>query len=227
MFPRRVRCRIESVQSVFDYFCERTPRSYVERRETSLVWNYKFSDPEFGRLQARDLLQHLWTGPISNAPVDVIQGAKSVEVRPTGVSKGVAIERILRDLSVRRGAVRVQVDFALCIGHFLGRDEDIFTHLAEYLEHPGSKLGEAGRGGLLRSKSGPGGGKSKSGNKRRGRRNSSISSDLPPGWDRYVLNGAENGADVNELLDELLVDIPMAKCGQNTVQTHLTRSLPG
>jgi trehalose 6-phosphate synthase/phosphatase len=86
---------IESVQLVFDYFCERTPRSYVETRETSLVWSYKYADPDFGRQQARDLLQHLWTGPISNAAVDVIQGAKSVEVRPIGVSKGAAVERIV------------------------------------------------------------------------------------------------------------------------------------
>lgn len=42
---------------------------------------------EFGRLQARDLLQHLWTGPISNAPVNIVQGSKSVEVRPVGISK--------------------------------------------------------------------------------------------------------------------------------------------
>jgi trehalose 6-phosphate synthase/phosphatase len=34
---------VESVQLVFDYFCERTPRSYVESRETSLVWNYKYA----------------------------------------------------------------------------------------------------------------------------------------------------------------------------------------
>ena len=33
------------------------PRSYVEARETSLVWSYRHADPEFGRLQARDLLQ--------------------------------------------------------------------------------------------------------------------------------------------------------------------------
>jgi hypothetical protein len=33
------------------------------------------------------MLQHLWTGPISNAAVDVVQGGKSVEVRPVGVSK--------------------------------------------------------------------------------------------------------------------------------------------
>lgn len=138
---------MESVQLVFDYFCERTPRSFVEARETSLVWNYKYADVEFGRLQARgssqsareggtsrrvfmmfrshaihshhrlghaaragprseplprvlpqarDLLQHLWTGPISNAPVDIIQGAKSVEVRPVGLSKGASMAKVSR-----------------------------------------------------------------------------------------------------------------------------------
>ena len=44
-------------------------------------------DGEFGRLQARDMLQHLWTGPISNASVDVVQGSRSVEVRAVGVTK--------------------------------------------------------------------------------------------------------------------------------------------
>jgi len=168
---------IESVQLVFDYFCERTPRSYVETRETSLVWSYKYADPDFGRQQARDLLQHLWTGPISNAAVDVIQGAKSVEVRPIGVSKGAAVERIvsmmgecgssslieteevpMRDdedgegggakrttprttgaptepsepsesLRAPRTVERRVVDFVMCCGHFLGRDEDIFEYI--------------------------------------------------------------------------------------------------
>lgn len=45
-------------------------------------------------MQARDLLQHLWTGPISNAPVDIIQGAKSVEVRPVGLSKGASMAKV-------------------------------------------------------------------------------------------------------------------------------------
>ena len=188
---------IESVQLVFDYCSERTPRSYVETRETSLVWSYKYADPDFGRQQARDLLQHLWTGPISNAAVDVIQGAKSVEVRPIGVSKGAAVERIVsmmgecgssslakrekydqhdethritkvegpensrkeaqrsdspgrlfkeeqsrihNDGSEEETAVTKtgdlsstiehrQVDFVMCCGHFLGRDEDIFEYI--------------------------------------------------------------------------------------------------
>ena len=49
----------------------------MELRKTSVVWNYKYADVEFGRLQARDLLQHLWTGPISNAPVDIVQVSQS------------------------------------------------------------------------------------------------------------------------------------------------------
>ncbi|KAG2331254.1 hypothetical protein Bca52824_002434 [Brassica carinata] len=67
------------VSHVFKYFSERTPRSHFETRDTSLIWNYKYADIEFGRLRARDLLQHLWTGPISNASVDVVQGSRSVE----------------------------------------------------------------------------------------------------------------------------------------------------
>jgi len=42
---------MDSVALVFDYFRERTPRSFVEPREASIVWNYRSADIEFGRLQ--------------------------------------------------------------------------------------------------------------------------------------------------------------------------------
>ena len=37
---------LESVEVVFEYFAS-TPRSYVEIRETSLLWSYKYSDPDY------------------------------------------------------------------------------------------------------------------------------------------------------------------------------------
>ncbi|KAJ8458618.1 hypothetical protein OPV22_031544 [Ensete ventricosum] len=117
---------VDSVKHVFEYFTERTPRSHFEHRETSLVWNYKYADVEFGRLQARDMLQHLWTGPISNAAVDVVQGSRAVEVRSVGVTKGAAIDRILGEI-VHSKSMVTPIDFVLCIGHFLGKDEDIYT----------------------------------------------------------------------------------------------------
>lgn len=117
---------VESVKHVFEYFTERTPRSHFELRETSLVWNYKYADVEFGKLQARDMLQHLWTGPISNASVDVVQGSKSVEVRAVGVTKGAAIDRILGEI-VHSKSMTTPIDYVLCIGHFLAKDEDVYT----------------------------------------------------------------------------------------------------
>ncbi|PON98538.1 Trehalose-phosphatase [Trema orientale] len=117
---------VDSVKHVFEYFTERTPRSHFYQRDTSLVWNYKYADIEFGRLQARDMLQHLWTGPISNASVDVVQGSRSVEVRAVGVTKGAAIDRILGEI-VHSKCMTTPIDYVLCIGHFLGKDEDVYT----------------------------------------------------------------------------------------------------
>ncbi|KAJ6423519.1 hypothetical protein OIU84_024476 [Salix udensis] len=131
---------VDSVKHVFEYFTERTPRSHFEPRETSLVWNYKYADVEFGRLQARDMLQHLWTGPFSNASVDVVQGSRSVEVRSVGVTKGAAIDRILGEI-VHSKSMTAPIDYVLCVGHFLGKDEDVYTFFEPEL--PSDGLGAA------------------------------------------------------------------------------------
>lgn len=115
---------VDSIMHVFKYFTERTPQSHIEIRETSLVWNYKYADVEFGRLQARDMLQYLWTGSISNASVDVVKGDRTVEVRPFGVTKGLTIGRILGEIVKSSSA---PINYVLCIGHSLGKDEDIYT----------------------------------------------------------------------------------------------------
>ena len=55
------------------------------------------------------------------------QGAKSVEVRPVGISKGLAMSRIINAIAAREAHEAVQYDFVLVAGHFLVRDENIFT----------------------------------------------------------------------------------------------------
>ena len=56
-----------------------------------------------------------------------VQGAKSVEVRPVGISKGLAMSRIINAIAARGAQESVQYDFVLVAGHFLVRDENIFT----------------------------------------------------------------------------------------------------
>ncbi|XP_057451088.1 alpha,alpha-trehalose-phosphate synthase [UDP-forming] 1-like isoform X2 [Lotus japonicus] len=117
---------VGSVKHVFEYFTERTPRSHFEEREASLVWNYRHADVEFGRLQAKDMLQHLSTGSISNASLEVFQGSRSIEVRAAGVTKGAAIDRILGEI-VHSKSMTIPIDCVLSIGHFLAKDEDIYA----------------------------------------------------------------------------------------------------
>ncbi|CAH2037260.1 unnamed protein product [Thlaspi arvense] len=117
---------IDAAKNVFKYFTDRTPRSFFETRETWLVWNYEYADAEFGRAQARDMLQHLCAGPVSNASVDVVRGDHSVEVHAMGETKGAAIGRILGEL-VHRKSMITPIDFVFCSGYFLEKDEDIYT----------------------------------------------------------------------------------------------------
>lgn len=73
---------------VFNYFTERTPKSFVEKESTFISWHYRDCDREFGELQARDLLMHLVAGPLVNTSTEVVHSSKLIQVRPAGVSKG-------------------------------------------------------------------------------------------------------------------------------------------
>ncbi|KAG7622008.1 unnamed protein product [Arabidopsis thaliana] len=134
---------IDGVKHVFKYFTERTPGSYLETSEASLVWNYENADAEFGRAQARDMLQHLWAGPISNASVDVVRGGQSVEVHAVGVTKGSAMERILGEI-VHNKSMATPIDYVLCIGCFLGKDEDVYTFFEPELTKKAKSLSSSG-----------------------------------------------------------------------------------
>ncbi|XP_021764120.1 alpha,alpha-trehalose-phosphate synthase [UDP-forming] 1-like isoform X1 [Chenopodium quinoa] len=117
---------VDSIKHVFEYFTKRTPHSFIEERETSLLWNYKYADSKFARLQAKDLLLHLWTGPVCSSSVDVYQGAQSVDVRAVGLTKGAAIDRILTEIAYSI-VMDKPINYVLCIGHFLGKDEDLYS----------------------------------------------------------------------------------------------------
>ncbi|KAK1692430.1 hypothetical protein QYE76_009127 [Lolium multiflorum] len=133
----------DSVKKVFEYFRQRTPGSYQEERETSVVWSYKYADVKIGRTQAKDLLQHLGSFSLSNRSAHVVQGIQSIEVRPAGATKGKAVEKIIRELG-HKDIMATPIDYVLCIGHFLAKDEDVYT-LSSFDAQPGLTGNEKGR----------------------------------------------------------------------------------
>ncbi|KAL9856728.1 putative alpha,alpha-trehalose-phosphate synthase [UDP-forming] 3 [Arabidopsis thaliana] len=94
-----------------------------------------FLDVEFGRAQARDLLQYLWAGPISNASAEVVRGKYSVEVHAIGVTKEPEIGHILGEI-VHKKAMTTPIDYVFCSGYFLEKDEDIYTFFESEILSP-------------------------------------------------------------------------------------------
>ncbi len=72
-----------------------TPGTHVEDKESALVWHYRNADPEFGAWRARGLLDEL-TAMAANLPVTVHHGQKIVEVSSQQVSKGDAVEYLMK-----------------------------------------------------------------------------------------------------------------------------------
>jgi len=98
----------------------RAPGAFVEEKEFSVVWHYRKVDPEFGEMQAKELMDDL-INFTANVDVQVLRGSKVVEVRNAGVNKGFAGLHW-----VSKGGF----DFIMAVGDDW-TDEDLFKILPE------------------------------------------------------------------------------------------------
>jgi len=119
----------EAVLPVMELYTESTDGSYIEAKESAVVWHYQDADPDFGSWQAKELLDHL-ESVLTNEPVEVVSGSGIVEVKPQGVGKGMVVEAVLM------GDKSAFPEFVLCIGDDRS-DEDMFQRLDTLVdEHP-------------------------------------------------------------------------------------------
>lgn len=115
---------------VMQLYTEATDGSYIETKESALVWHHHDADPDFGSCQAMELLDHL-ENVLANEPVEVKRGHHIVEVKPQGVSKGRVTEKILSTL-ISDGK---PPDLVMCIGDDRS-DEDMFESISSTIYSP-------------------------------------------------------------------------------------------
>lgn len=96
----------EPVLRVLHSYEQSTPGSFVEEKQTSLVWHYRNTDPEFGTWKAHKLAQELHD-LMANQPVEIRHGRKIIEATAAQISKGAAVARLLEER---------QYALALCAG---------------------------------------------------------------------------------------------------------------
>ncbi|GAB4838190.1 Probable alpha,alpha-trehalose-phosphate synthase [UDP-forming] 11 [Ancistrocladus abbreviatus] len=112
------------VKPIMEHYMEATDGSYIEQKETALVWRHQAADPDFAACQAKELLDHLGN-VLANEPAVVKRGQHLVEVKPQGVSKGIVVENLIARMRGNGNAP----DFLLCIGDDRS-DEDMFESIA-------------------------------------------------------------------------------------------------
>jgi trehalose 6-phosphate synthase/phosphatase len=109
------------VQPILEHFVDRTPGSFIEEKEFSLVWHYRMSDPEFGDWLANDLVANL-NQMLADAPLKAVKGQKTVEVKSLWANKGQVYSRLVSPDQLP--------DFIMAAGDDV-TDEDLFMQLPQ------------------------------------------------------------------------------------------------
>lgn len=108
------------IKPILELYTNRTPGSFIQEKEYSLVWYYHKTGPAFGHTRAMELMGSL-TYLTSNLNLEVNQGEKVIEIKPTGINKGVAAYQWISEK---------EWDFILAIGDDWS-DEVTFSYLPE------------------------------------------------------------------------------------------------
>ncbi|MEO1653056.1 MAG: trehalose-phosphatase, partial [Bacteroidota bacterium] len=91
---------------VLDLYVNRTPGSFIEEKNYSLVWHYRKVETGLGELRTRELSSHI-KYLTNNMPLQVLEGDMVVEIKDVDVSKGKATTKWLG---------RFPHDFTMAIG---------------------------------------------------------------------------------------------------------------
>jgi trehalose 6-phosphate synthase/phosphatase len=109
------------VSPLLEHFVNRTPGSFIEEKEFSIVWHYRMPDPEFGEWLANELGANL-EQMLAETELRVYRSQKSVEVKPVWANKGEVLARLVK--------ASTEPSFCLAAGDDR-TDEDLFARLPE------------------------------------------------------------------------------------------------
>ncbi|HKI88282.1 MAG TPA: trehalose-phosphatase, partial [Draconibacterium sp.] len=86
----------ESIYSALEFYVDRTPGSFIEEKNYSLVWHYRKSDPELGMNRAIELKDEL-NSLVANLNLEILEGNKVIEIKNHGINKGRAAQMVIHN----------------------------------------------------------------------------------------------------------------------------------
>lgn len=109
-----------SLRHILELYTDRTPGTFIEEKDFSLVWHFRKADIGLGEVRARELIEAL-NYMTANLNLQVLEGKKVIEIKNYGISKGRAALHLLHKLEPEC-IVAVGDDFT---------DEDTFQALPD------------------------------------------------------------------------------------------------
>lgn len=109
------------IKEVLEGYVARTPGSFVEEKDYSLVWHYRKVETGLGELRTRELTSHL-KYLASNQNLQVLEGDMVVEIKSTEINKGRAARNWMKRYE--------EADFIMAIGDDW-TDEDTFKAMPQ------------------------------------------------------------------------------------------------
>ncbi|KAJ3220018.1 hypothetical protein HDU67_007751 [Dinochytrium kinnereticum] len=84
---------------IFEFYTDRTPGSYIEQKEISIVWHFELADLNYGSWQAAECQNHIQNALGTTYPISTLIKKKSIEVMPRNVNKGTICRKVLDSLT--------------------------------------------------------------------------------------------------------------------------------
>ena len=121
--------------SLLERYVNRTPGSFVEEKDYSLVWHYRKVETGLGEVRTRELTSHL-KYMTANENLEVLEGDMIVEIKNSEINKGKAAQKLMETYP--------EADFLLALGDDF-TDEDTFKAMPEkaYTIKVGTSASEA------------------------------------------------------------------------------------
>jgi len=111
----------KDILPILEMYANRTPGSFIEEKDFSLVWHYRKVETGLGELRTREISSHL-KYLAANINLQVLEGDMVVEIKNLEVNKGKAAQKWLD---------KYPSEFVLCIGDDW-TDEDTFKVMPEH-----------------------------------------------------------------------------------------------
>ena len=108
------------IYDLLSQYALKTPGSYIEEKEFSLVWNYRKADAWLAELRLRNLHEALYPA-MKDLDLELMEGNKVLEIKNAGVNKGGGVANWLNEA----------YDFILVIGDD-ATDEETFKVMPEH-----------------------------------------------------------------------------------------------